>query len=120
MNPSVVRKSTSLPLSPKSSSKTFALLVLTSAIAAASNVMADSGNSNNKNELSIKLRNYYQDRRPTDPSGSYVEKDYWQKGKTPIKKQIGWGQGLEVNFDSAYLGERKLPVSVLIFPFTVV
>ena len=108
MNPSVVRKSLPLP----DSGKIVALLILTSAIAAANSAMADTSNTNNKNELYLKLRNYYQDRRPTDPSSSYkeiVKDDLGNVSKRPVnthKKQIGWGQGLEINFDSAYLGEE--------------
>lgn len=104
MNPSAVRKSVSLP----DSGKTLALLVLTSAIATANSVMAETGSSDNRNELTLKLRNYYQDRRPTNPGTSYID----ESGRTVTtqKKQVGWGQGLEINFDSAYLGEEQAGV----------
>ncbi|OED40825.1 hypothetical protein ACH42_15770 [Endozoicomonas sp. (ex Bugula neritina AB1)] len=80
--------------------KTTATLLLASAIA--SSAFAEI--TENKNSLSLKLRNYYQDRRPTDASDTYVDTTV---SKTPIKshqKQKAWGQGLEVNFDSAMFG----------------
>ena len=104
MNPSVVRDTFALPRS----GKTVALLVLTSAVAAATSVMADTDSTDNKNELSLKLRNYYQDRHPTNPASSYLEES--GREVNTHKQQTGWGQGLEVNFDSAYFGEEMAGV----------
>lgn len=85
--------------------KVASTLLLASAIATS----AFAETTENKNSLSLKLRNYYQDRRPTDASDTYQE-----SGKTikSHKKQKAWGQGLEVNFDSAMFGSETAGVGM--------
>ena len=87
--------------------KAASVLLISSAIATAA--FADT--TENKNSLSLKLRNYYQDRRPTDASDTYVEKDSGRTVKTH-KKQKGWGQGLEVNFESAMFGSETAGIGM--------
>ncbi|MGI9279142.1 MAG: OprD family outer membrane porin [Endozoicomonas sp.] len=63
------------------------------------------------NTLSLKLRNYYQDRQLKD----FKQPDYEDaKNNDRVVKnhdrQLAWGQGLEVNFESAYLGSAEAGV----------
>ena len=107
MKPSVVRTYASMIIPGKFT----ALLVLSGAISAATHAIADADSYlTGKNELSLKLRNYYQDRRPTDPSNTYID----QSGKkvNTHTKQQAWGQGLEINFDSAYLGNETAGIGM--------
>ncbi len=62
-------------------------------------------------QLSLKLRNYYQDRRQIDASNSYIERDTGKTVKTH-DKQKAWGQGLEINFESAWLGSQRAGVGL--------
>ncbi|MGI9276313.1 MAG: OprD family outer membrane porin [Endozoicomonas sp.] len=67
-------------------------------------VFAEAANTSASNEhsLSLKLRNYYQDRQLKDFSRDYLEPD-GTRVKTHSKQQA-WGQGTEINFQSAWLG----------------
>ncbi|WP_062265780.1 OprD family outer membrane porin [Endozoicomonas arenosclerae] len=62
------------------------------------------------NSLSLKLRNYYQDRQLKDFKQSYYIETLPDGTQRKVKnhdKQQAWGQGLEVNFESAYLGSPE-------------
>ncbi len=61
--------------------------------------------------LSLKLRNYYQDRQLKDYSDNY--KESIPGGERTIRthaRQKAWGQGLEINFESASLGNEYVGV----------
>ena len=69
---------------------------------------------NNDHHLSLKLRNYYQDRQLRDFSKYYYEEssDHTLRKVKTHNKQLGWGQGLEINFESAWLGSSTAAIGV--------
>ena len=70
--------------------------------------------NSNKNSLSLKLRNFYQDRQIRDFSKYYYEDlpgDTQRKVKTHNKEKA-WGQGVELNFESAWLGQNNAGIGV--------
>ncbi len=92
------------PLLANFASKSPATLLLSSLIASA----CFAGGAENKNSLDLQLSNYYQDRRPSDATATYTEKQTKGSDRTikTEKKQKAWGQGLEINFDSATYGSE--------------
>ena len=103
MNSAEVR----LPSLKAISGKAVSALLISGSIAAAA--VADS--TENKHSLSLKLRNYYQDRRPTNASDTYVDAETNQTLNTP-KKQKAWGQGIEVDFASAMFGSETAGIGM--------
>lgn len=80
-------------------------------------VMADDQEAEhaNENSLSLKLRNYYQDRQLKDFSQSYYTETLDNGRTRQVKnhdKQKAWGQGVEVNFESAYLGQENAGIGL--------
>ena len=72
---------------------------------------AQSDNEDNNNSASLKLRNYYQDRRAVGQSSSYIESTSGRAVNTQ-DKQRAWGQGLEVNVQSLMLGSEHFGVGM--------
>ena len=69
---------------------------------------------NNEHGLSLKLRNYYQNRQLKDFSKYYYEEfsDHTLQHVKTHNKQQAWGQGLEINFESAWLGNNTSAVGL--------
>ena len=71
---------------------------------------ASADTASNKNAVSIKLRNHFQDRKPTDANDLYTDAD---KNKVKTQdRQRGWGQGMEINFDSAWFGSDEAGIGM--------
>lgn len=103
-----------MKLAVLSTTSTAVLLAVT---ALSSPALADEGDDSsipNKNSLSLKLRNYYQDRQIKDFSKYYYERlpdNTLRKVKTHNKQQA-WGQGVELNFESAWLGQDNAGIGM--------
>ncbi|AMO57108.1 hypothetical protein GZ77_00640 [Endozoicomonas montiporae] len=100
-------------------SSTTSTVVLLTALSPLASVSAKADDAlidpeSNDHHLSLKLRNYFQDRQLQDFSKYYYEPSAVQpprKVKTHNKQQA-WGQGLELNFESAWLGDRTYGLGI--------
>ena len=104
-----------MKLAVLSTTSTAVLLTAASLSLPVTGAESDASPIPNKNSLLLKLRNYYQDRQLRDFS------KYYESEKTPgnslrkVKthnKQQAWGQGVELNFESAWLGQDNAGVGM--------
>ena len=76
-------------------------------------LQADTDSSDN--QLSLKLRNYYQNRQIKDYSKYYFENGSTGSDLRRVQtqnKQQAWGQGFELNFESAWFGNTSAAVGL--------
>ena len=103
-----------MKLAVSTTTSTVVLLTALGMTSASSSQAADYDPENNDHSLTLKLRNYYQDRQLKDFSPYYYEETpnhTLRKVKTH-NKQLAWGQGLELNFESAWLGDNTSAIGL--------